>query len=265
MKNLRLVFLLISTLLINSCVTKPKDAFACVDDEFELKKKLMLDSVVELSCSGIVLGQPFNQTISLAKRDGKIKNIEYQLDGEDKSATCVTKIILPNREEGQDVDMKICSFQDTITSIILISEDYDSHQGIIDIYTDKYNEQLSEYEFDVEDWGDKINRAGSNSWIWTYKNQSIRVSYFYTEKRENYLKDPTMHSPENRYGIRYTKYFNMISIIYSDLYQMKKVEAFEKKINEQKKIEQARNEAIEEHEDSIRKALLNKKIKRQEI
>jgi len=265
MKNLRLAFLLISSLFIFSCVTKPKYNLVSVDDEFELKKKSMLDSVVNLSCSGIVLGQPFNHTLSSAKRNGKIKNIEYQLEGGDKSATCVTKIILTNREEGQDVDMKICSFQDTITSIILISEDYDTYQRIIDIYIDKYNKQLSEYESDVEDWGDKVNRAGSNSWIWTYKNQSIRVSYFYTEKRENYLKDPTMHSPENRYGIRYTEYFKMISIIYSDLYQMKKVEAFEKKINEQKKIEQARHEAIEEHEDSIRKALLNKKIKKQEI
>lgn len=265
MKNLRLVFLFISSLFIFSCVTKTKDSFVSVEDEFEIKKKLMLDSVVNLSCSGIVLGQPFNKTISSAKKDGKIKNIEYQLDVESKSATCITKIILPNREEGQDVEMKICSFQDTITSIILISEDYDSYRSIMDIYTDKYNKHLSEYEFDVEDWGDNVNRAGSNSWIWTYKNQSIRVSYFYTEKRENYLKDPTMHSPENRYGIRYTEYFKMISIIYSDLYQMKKVEEFEKKIMEQKRIEQARKEVIEEHEDSIRKAILNKKIKGQEI
>ena len=61
------------------------------------------------------------------------------------------------------------------------------------------------------------------------------------KKRENYVKDPRMKSPENRYGIKYTKYFKSIVILYNDIKLCKKSEeyqnAVEAKINAAKRNE----------------------------
>lgn len=269
MKTSEFCVLIVFAFLLFSCNAKPKDNWEQEYDKLELQKKQNIqsiaDSTVNLSFCGIALGQPFSQTITLAKKNGKIRNVKYQIDGNDKSATCSAVLILPENENGQIVDVKICSFQDTITSFIIMSDVYETHEAIIDLYKNKYNKDFCKNEDNAESWEDNIKRSGSDSWIWTFKNQSLRVSNFYTEERENYIKDASMRSPENRYGVRYTKYFAMISIIYSDLHQVKKVDAYESKVNKQKQIEQAKCDSLKNINDSILRVKRKKRALQQDI
>ena len=108
-----------------------------------------------------------------------------------------------------------------------MSTDYDTQEDLKLLYTSRYDELFSSKEKDEGYWGDKAQRSNSHSLLWTFKNQSLRFTTFSTEKRENYVKNPKMRSPENRYGVKYTSYFEAITIIYSDLHHCKKVEEYE--------------------------------------
>ena len=241
---MRCCIIIISVLFL-SCANRTDNTMS----ESELKKQnlnILADSTVNLSFSGIILGQPFKQTVDKAAKDGKIWNVKHKAG---KATTCKANIYLPEKENPIAVDMGIYSFQDTITSIMIISEDYGTHQELIRLYRTKYNEEFASFENDAEYWGDKIYRTGSYSDIWTFKNQTLRVSNFYTEKRENYIKDERMHSPENRYGIRYTKIFKSIVILYNDIYQCSKVEKYEAE-QRAKEYEKAQLEKEEENKHS---------------
>lgn len=164
----------------------------------------------------------------------------------------------------------IASYQDTITSFVVMSEDYDTHNDLERLYESKYDGDFFEGEYSTkeseeQDWGDRVERSKSNSTIWTFKNQSIRYTTFITEKRENYVKNPKMRSPQNRYGIKYTKYFKAVTIIYTDFYHYKKAEDYELAI----KKEEARLREIEKRKqaraDSIKKAELKRKAENQDI
>ena len=178
-----------------------------------------------LILNGIELGQPFLKTVQQIRSNQDITNIKLNKDK--SSATCKAKVYLPNRSNALDVDVKIASFQDTITSFLIMSKDYDTREDLKLLYTSKYDEQFSSKEKDEGYWGDKAQRSNSHSLLWTFKNQSLRFTTFSTEKRENYVKNPKMRSPENRYGVKYTSYFEAITIIYSDLHHCKKVEEYE--------------------------------------
>jgi len=194
--------------------------------EKEKLKKQYADSTVYLSFCGIKLGEPFRKTISTAKSEGKIRNVKFDYKN-DTSAVCKADLFLTNREYPVEVDVKVCSFQDTITSYMIMSEVYETKESILSLYKNKYNENAAEVKDIADYWGDKVRRSGSFSWIWTFKNQSITLSEFYEEKRENYVKDARMRSPENRYGIKYTTYFKAIVILYNDTYQCVKAKEYE--------------------------------------
>lgn len=229
----------------------------------EARLKQYADSTVYLSFKGIELGQPFMKNIRQARSHQDISNIKLNKDK--TSATCKAKIYLPNRNDALVVDVKIASFQDTITSFMIMSTDYDTRKDLESLYTSKYNEQFSSKEKEDGYWGDKVQRSNNNSIVWTFKNQELRFTTFSTEKRENYVKNPKMQSPENRYGVRYTSYFEAISIIYSDLYHCKKVEDYEAKL----KAEADRIEALERKEkqktDSINKVNMSQRAKSQDF
>jgi hypothetical protein len=93
----------------------------------------------------------------------------------------------------------------------------------------------------------------------------LRFTTFSTEKRENYVKNPKMRSPENRYGVKYTSYFEAITIIYSDLHHCKKVEEYEAEL----KAAADRIEALERKEkqkaDSINRVKINQRAENQDF
>lgn len=215
--------MIIISVLLLSCANQTNST----PSESELKEqklKILADSTVSLSFSGIVLGQPLKQTVDRAIKDNKIWDVKFKVG---KATTCKANIYLPEKENPIPVDMGIYSFQDTITSIMITSEDFETHQELIKLYRTKYNMDYASFEDDADYWGENIYRSGSSSDIWTFKNQTLRVSNFYTEKRENYIKDARMRSPENRYGIKYTKFFKAIVILYNDIYHCEKVEKYE--------------------------------------
>ncbi len=225
------------------------------------------DSTVALSFKGIELGQPFLKTVQEARKRGSIYDLSY--DKGRNSATCKAKVNLPNKETPLEVDVKIASYQDTITSFLVMSKDYDTHEDLEHLYGSKYDGDIwggySTRENEEQEWGDRVERSKSYSTIWTFKNQSIRYTTFLTEKRENYVKNPEMRSPQNRYGIKYTNYFQAVTVIYTDFYHYKKAEDYELA----KKKEEARLYEIERRKrataDSIKKAELKRKADNQDI
>ena len=171
------------------------------------------------------------------------------------SATCKANISLPNNEKPLTVDVKVTSYQDTITCILILSDKYETYTDLIALYKERYKEDYATVESDSDYWDDKVERSGNQSYIWTFKNQTLRVTNFYTERRENYVKNPKMRSPENRYGVKYTTFFKAVSILYSDIKQCEKVEAVEKAEREKKlaiEEEYNRKKQIEETEKAER-------------
>lgn len=234
----------------------------------QARLKQYADSTVALSFKGIILGQPFILTTQEAKKKGSIYALSY--DKDKTSATCKAKVNLPNQEKPLEVDIKIASFQDTITSFIVMSEDYDTHTHLGDLYKSKYDGDFLEggcstEEIKEQNWDDRDTRSTSYSTIWTFKNQSIRYTTFWTEHRDYYVKDPEMRSFQNRYGIKYTNYFRTVTIIYTDFYHCKKAEDYELK----EELEEERLREIERRSqakaDSIKRTELKRKAHNQDI
>lgn len=225
-----------------------------IEQEKTSLRKAISDSIVNLSFNGLVLGEHFEKTISSAKQSGKIKNVKMISEGKDKSATCEAVLFLANRTGGVEVnvDVYVTSFQDTITSFIVTSDCFDTHKDVLYLYENKYNIKSSVTEENYESWGNLVSRSCNDSRIWTFKNQSLRISNFFTEKRKNYIKDASKRAAINRYGVKYTRYFKMVTIIYSDLRQLQKVENY----NAKKKIERNKLRAIEKAKRAKKDSLL---------
>ncbi len=221
------------------------------------------DSTVYLSFKGIELGQPFLKTIQKVRSHQDISNM--QLNKDKTSATCQAKIYLPNRSNALDVDVKIASFQDTITSFLIMSTDYDTREDLKLLYTSRYDELFSSKEKDEGYWGDKAQRSNSHSLLWTFKNQSLRFTTFLRETRENYVKNPKMRSPENRYGVKYTNYFEAITIIYSDIYHCKKVEEYEAELKAAAEHLESLARKEKQKADSINRVKINQRAENQDF
>ena len=221
--------------------TNQKDYLKEVESEQERKNAnlaIASDSIVSLSFCGLNLGEPVSPMINNAIKDKKIWDVKTEED----NVRFKTDIFISERENPLCVDVVVTSFNDSISSICVVSEDYETHQELIDLYVSRYNDKYASlWDNRAELWEDNAKRGGSSSKTWTFKNQTLRVSNFYEEERENYVKDPRMKSPENRYGIKYTKYFKSIVILYNDIKLCKKSEeyqnAVEAKINAAKRNE----------------------------
>ena len=229
----------------------------------EARLKQYADSTVTLSFKGVELGEPLIRTMQEARKKGEIYSLSYNKDR--TSATCKAKINISTRDNPLEVDIMVASYQDTITSFVVMMEDYDARYGLEQLYKSKYNADYATREEDAEYWGDRVVRSKNHSMIWTFKNQSVRYTTFLTEKRENYVKNPEMRSPENRYGTKTNYIFQMTSIIYTDYYQRDKVNAFEAEEAKEK----ARLAAIENRKraiaDSIKKEQKKREVERQDI
>ena len=209
----------------------------------ERLKKEYADSTVRLSFCGIKLAEPFKSTLNEARKAGTIKKLKYDAGGE--SATCQGEVYIAAWDKVLPIDVKVTSYQDTITSFLLMYNSHDGYKAIWRLFSDKYNTEASSIEDKADPWYDNSARSGSHSLIWSFKNQTLRLTEFYREEREWYVKNPDMKYAENRYDIKYTKYFQAITIIYSDLKQCAKVKA--------KEAQEARKNAVIETDAKAQK------------
>lgn len=213
--------------------------------EREANLKIASDSIVYLSFGGLALGEPANTMINKATKDKIIWDVKQ--NRENGIIRFKSNIYLPKRENPLCLDAVVTTFNDSISSICLISEDYETHQELIDLYISKYDDKYaSVWDNRAESWENNTRRLGNDSKIWTFQNQTLRLSNFYEEERENYIKDSRMKSPENRYGVQYTKYFKSVVVLYNDIKLCKKAEEYQKALEKQIEIEQQK-----EHEERI--------------
>lgn len=229
----------------------------------EARLKQYADSTVTLSFKGVELGEPLIRTMQEARKKGEIYSLSYNKDR--TSATCKAKINISTRDNPLEVDIMVASYQDTITSFVVMMEDYDARYGLEQLYKSKYNADYATREEDAEYWGDRVVRSKNHSMIWTFKNQSVRYTTFLTEKRENYVKNPEMRSPENRYGIRYTVDFKAVTIIYTDFHHCKKVEEYENEIKKEEERLAEIEKAKTAKADSIKREEQRRKVYNQDI
>lgn len=233
-----LIFVSIVFFLVSCQCSNRKDyisEYAKEEAEREANLKIASDSIVSLSFCGLTLGEPISQMINKAIKDKKIWDVKQNRG--DGIVRFKSNIFLPQRENPLCVDAVAALFNDSISSICVTSEDYETHQELIDLYVSRYNDKYASlWGNRAELWENNAKRSGSDSKTWTFKNQTLRVSNFYEEERENYVKDPRMKSPENRYGIKYTKYFKSIVILYNDIKLCEKAEEYQKAIEESIKV-----------------------------
>lgn len=247
----KLIFIAICAIILNSCTNSrnndtSKSLFLFdISDTVEFNPQEIEDSIVYLSFSGINLGTSFTNSISKAKSSKKISDVVISKDKDGgRSARCMTELFFPNSDKSLEVEFLVTSFQDTITSILIISTDFDTSEELKNLFKDKYGVNFAMQSEDSDNWNDRTSRECNYCYLWKFKNQSVRLTEYYTETRENYIKDPSMISPENRYGIKYEKYFESISILYSDTKQCEKCEKYKSSIEEAKQKEQNRIDSI---------------------
>lgn len=201
------------------------------------------DSIVRLSFWGLVLGETASPMIDKAIKDKKIWDVKQ--NREDGIVSFKSNIFLPEQEHPLCVDVIVTTFNDSISRICLVSENYKTHQELIDLYISKYKDKYASSlkwafiwgnnEFflhgNVELWDRDANHDGKS---WCFNNQSIHVIHEYTTEEQIYLKDSRMKSPENRYGKSSTDYFKRVIILYNDNKLCRKAEAYQKAVETQR-------------------------------
>lgn len=243
MKNI-LLLLSIICLFFPSCSQKSQSEieYELRREELNKRRNEMADSIVNLSFKGIFLGQPFDNSIKNARKSESIQNVSiYKIDEKIHVASCKTKILLPTKEDKENnavVEVSILSYQDTITRIHITSNDYDTHWALINLYWEKYNWKLAVESKEEESWSEWDTSIDiKETHLWTYKNQSVKLTEFKTKKREYYVKD-------------YTTFFDHLEIEYIDSKHTNKYNTY-RAIKEKREIFLA--DSIKHIEDSIKK------------
>lgn len=242
---------LLALLFISSCSSQNdrSDYTKQLEEEQAIKEsklKIVADSTVCLSFNGLSLGMPFNSSVQNAIKDNKISNVIYNSDK--SGLSCRSNVYLQKRENPLEVEVLITSLNDSISSICIISTDYDTHNDLIELYKTRYSEDFADFE----------HRAGSDSYVWTYENQTLRVSNMYETEHELYVKDSRMKSPENRYGVQSTNYFKSVVILYNDKDLCERA----KKLQDE---EVAMQNGIQRLENEIKNKTMQEKANNQEI
>ncbi len=212
-------------------------------DESVTKDKLkseMAKKEVNLAFHDFELGQPIKDCIAKAKNNKDI-NITRIINGKDISVEFSCMLY------NSSVDCKVCSFEDTITSLVILCTN-PSIQGVETLYAEKYGEPL------------KYNDDGSD-FKWEFKNGSINILIqIKTKERIVVKKGRENLNPNNlsNYEVKYDSYFQMLSITYNDFYQINKVNKFEE-------FEKIKNDSINKIHDSINKIHKKKRIQEEKI
>lgn len=246
MNNLIKICLILITIGIFSCgvstnKTQNKTQETIIDQK-AANRLALRDSTVSLSFSNIALASHIN-SIYKAQKNGKLKVYRKTQD----TIFCTTNLYYKEGCDPIKVDFNIGYFQDTITGFKIYSDDYDSRREVMALYTNKYNLDFAETSYNSRD-----------PYIWTFKNQTLKIEETAYAVEEIYVKNEKMRMPENRYGTKRTVYFDKVIISYSDIEQTKKVRDHKNKL--------AKEDAIRrEREDSIKKAKNNANMKNQDI
>ena len=257
MKNI-LLLLSIICLFFPSCAQKKSQReieYELRQEELNKRRNEMADSIVNLSFKGIFLGQPFDNSIKNARKSESIQNVSIKkIDEKIHVARCKTKILLPTKEDKENnavVEVSILSYQDTITRIYITSNDYDTHSSLKYLYWEKYNRELAVESKEEESWSEWDTSIDiKETHLWTYKNQSVKLTEFQTQKREYYVKDASKHYYENRYDVSYTTFFDHLEIEYIDSKHTNKYNTY-RAIKEKR--EKILADSIKHIEDSIKK------------
>lgn len=227
----------------------------------EVNLKIASDSIVYLSFGGLALGESATPMINKATKDKKIWDIKQNKG--DGIISFKSNIFLPKQKSPLCVDVVVSTFNDSISRIFIISEDYVTHQELIDLYRSKYTDKYASSlqwssiwgnnEFFLHENSDLWDRdANHDGRSWNFNNQSIHVINEYTIEEHIYLKDSRMKSPENRYGKSYTKYFMRVIILYNDNKLCKEAEGYKKAVNAQLKIELQNEREKEQTQQQIK-------------
>lgn len=222
--------------------------------EKETNLEIAADSIVHLSFGGLALSEPAAPMINKAMKDKKIWDIKQNRG--DEIIRFKSNIFLPKRENPLCVDVRVTTFQDSISSIAVISTDYDTYTELIDLYMSRYNEKYASPYGDnhSELWRHEDNIIGnsSKSEHWIYKNQTLCVSNYYDNEEKVYVKNPKMKSPENRYGKTSTNYFKSVVVLYRDIELCKKAEENKKAVEAQLKVEQQKESGRKQIQSQIK-------------
>lgn len=266
--NKSILYSVILCLLFYSCTETPKqNVQQQINQNIDSKpspQEIIADSTVELSLNGIRLNHPFSSTIAKAKKEKRIYDVKITPNkGALKIAYCSVDLYIDDSNVPEEVRVQVNSFEDTITSIEISTTSYDQYQKLYRLYKNKYNTKYAIAEKNEEPWGEhNVEKEYDESFEWKYKNQSVRITTFATERRENYVKDASKRAPQNRYGVRYSTTFDKFTIYYKDYNQKRKEVVYEL-------LEKSKQAAAEARQDSIKrsqeKKKLEEKLEQQEI
>lgn len=225
----KLIVIMCALLLsISSCTNNNKSDYLAQIEKEQAQKEanlsILADSIVSLSFNGMALGSSFSSSTQDAIKNNRITHIKYSPDKTGLSGRA--KIYLSTKEVPLEVEVMITSLNDSISSICIISHNYEARNDLIDLYKAKY----------LEDYADFEHKSGSDSYVWSFENQTLRVSKLYETEQQVYVKDPRMKSPENRYGVETTNYFKSIVILYNDIRLCKEAKKLQEKEDLEAKI-----------------------------
>lgn len=221
---------------VSSCNSRNdrSDYLKQLDEEQAQKEanlKIAADSTVSLSFNGFTLGASFSTSVKNAIKDKRISNIKYNSDKTGLSGSA--NIYLTTQENPLEVELWVTSLNDSISSICITSTNYETRNDLIDLYKTKYLEKFANFE----------HKNGSDSYVWIFNNQSLRVANLYETEQEVYVKDSRIKSPENRYGVKSTNYFKSVVILYNDTELCERAKEIQaKEDSEKRKLNQLENE-----------------------
>lgn len=203
----------------------------------------MQNKLVDLSFMGFKLGSPFSKALYSANQNKEIQIVNRSINKIDGSV--VFKAML----NGLDIECKVCSFQDTISSLVVLSKDSGSPSNFRTLYAEKYGKPC-DGDYSTSKWG--------------FKNGGIEIATHTTSKTRIEMIPGREHLTKinlQNYRQVTDTYFQMSSITYNDYSQMKKIMDYERV--ERQQADSLRK--IQEEEDRITQEAELQKIKTKSV
>lgn len=241
---MRKAFVIFFNLLISGLVVS--FLFSChrvktPEEKCDSIKAVFRDSVVRLSFYGIELGASFTETMKKIK---EVDNMSLYID--DSLNTCWGHVnIVTEKDESLQLNINITSYNDSIASIVLSTDDEDIANKVNYLYWQKYNIWYAEDKSYQSDFNGNTH-IKHDKYMWIFKNQTLYADYRKKWEKFYYVKNPNMRSFENRYGTDYNVSFEDFEIVYSDIILSEKVEEQARIQEEKEKMEYERQQAIQD-------------------
>lgn len=252
-----ILFTLSVILILSSCDKKERreawlksqaEKEAKVQEKENLKSELQ-SKVVELAFKDFKLGEPLSKCLFAAKKNNDIDNLKIQKGSIDESLEFTTLI------NNTKIDCKVCSYQDTITSLVLFTNNYELHKFLKKAYLEKYGDI---FLFEEQE---KKRENNDDSYFWEFKNGSIKMGTFTETKSTIKVKKGRENlNPKNlqNYEEEIDEYFKFMTIVYTDKKQQMKLAQI-KKIEQEKNSElyKHQQDSIEQQEQELKSKVMN--------